>query len=77
MPITKIYIESNFVAIDNGSELINYIPNGNSDFEHLGNGNYCVFKSGGQLMKNYSFNYLDVKQVPQLVEVQKQKWYYI
>tara|TARA_R110001599_G_scaffold92583_1_gene242237 strand:+ start:154 stop:1629 length:1476 start_codon:yes stop_codon:yes gene_type:complete len=61
MPITKIYIESNFVAIDNGSELINYIPNGNSDFEHLGNGNYCVFKSGGQLMKNYSFNYLDVR----------------
>jgi hypothetical protein len=61
MAITKIYIESNFVAIDNGSEVINYIPNGNSDFEYLGDGNYCAFKSGGQFIKNYSFNYLDVR----------------
>ncbi len=61
MAIVKIYIESNFVAIDDGGTDINYIPNGYSDFAPLGGGNYCAFKSGGQLIKNYSFNYTDVR----------------
>ena len=61
MAIIKIYAEGNFVAVDEGGTDINYIPVGSTDFDALGNGDYCVFNTDKRQSDNYSFNYVDVR----------------
>lgn len=58
----KIYKKNAFLCVDEENGNVHYLPEGETDFDALGSGNYNVFRTTNQT-ERYSFHFSDLKDI--------------